>query len=134
MVMHKHELVESGAYPYGDTSVSFSSEFLALGDELDPSVNLEGEPVMEYLTSSLMGLSLIADPNPPVRFSPIIPTVGAVQTLSVVSTGSNGRSVDRRSKGVIPALRFLLDESERCTSNSALSVASSLAAQQQFRC
>ncbi|OLY83611.1 hypothetical protein AYI68_g2248 [Smittium mucronatum] len=51
---------------------------------------------MEELVSSLMGLSLNSGPNPPIRFSPVIPTVGAVQTLSVVSTGSNGRSVDRR--------------------------------------
>ncbi|OLY84766.1 hypothetical protein AYI68_g1060 [Smittium mucronatum] len=66
MVMSNHELVESGAYPYGfapeveawrevaddrdsDTSVSSSSEVLALGDDLDPSVNLAVEPDVENL-------------------------------------------------------------------------------------
>ncbi|OLY80429.1 hypothetical protein AYI68_g5476 [Smittium mucronatum] len=49
------------------------------------------------------------------------------------STGRNGRSVDRRSKGVIPALRSLLGEGEECASNSVLGVASPLAVQQQFR-
>ncbi|OLY79020.1 hypothetical protein AYI68_g6922 [Smittium mucronatum] len=150
MVMLNHELVESGAYPYGflmevrilrevaddrgsDTSVSSSSEVLALGDNLDPSINLVGDAVMEDLMSYLMGLSLSADPNPPVRFSPIIHSVGAVKTLKVISTGSNGLRMDRRSKGVVPALRSLVGEGERCDSNSALSVASSLATQQQFR-
>ncbi|OLY85797.1 hypothetical protein AYI68_g6 [Smittium mucronatum] len=129
MIKRDHELVESGGY-----SDEFSPEFdawreaaddrdseasaliyietLELSEDLDPSLNLEGEPVMEELVSSLMGLSLNSGPNPPVRFSPVIPTVGAVQTLSVVSTGSNGRSVDRRSKGVIPALKSLLGEGE----------------------
>ncbi|OLY85650.1 hypothetical protein AYI68_g153 [Smittium mucronatum] len=37
----------------------------ALSDDLDPSVNLTGEPVMEDLTFSLMDLSLSADPTPP---------------------------------------------------------------------
>ncbi|OLY83610.1 hypothetical protein AYI68_g2247 [Smittium mucronatum] len=88
---------------------------------------------MEELVSSLMGLSLNSGPNPPIRFSPVIPTVGAVQTLSVVSTGSNGRSVDRRSKGVIPALKSLLGEGEGYTSDSMLVVASPSATQQQVR-
>ncbi|OLY83638.1 hypothetical protein AYI68_g2213 [Smittium mucronatum] len=150
MVMRNHELVESGAYSYGfaleveawrevaeykdsDTSVSSSSEVFALGDDLDPSVNLAGEPVMENLVSSLLGLSLGSGPNFPVRFSPIIPTVGDAQTLSVISTGSNRRSVDIRSKGVIPDLASLLGEGELCTNNSVLDVASPLATQQQFR-
>ncbi|OLY85766.1 hypothetical protein AYI68_g42 [Smittium mucronatum] len=150
MVMRNHDLVKSGVYPYGfdpefeawrevadyicsDTSVSSCSEVLKLGDDLGPSVKLAEEPVMEALTSSIIGFSLSADPNPPVRFSPSIPTMGAVKTLSVVSTGSNGRSADRRSKGVISGLKSLPGEGERCTNNSALSVASSLATQQQFR-
>ncbi|OLY81730.1 hypothetical protein AYI68_g4158 [Smittium mucronatum] len=82
VIMRNHELVESGACIYGfspevedwwevaddrdsDTSVSSSSEVLALGDDLDPSVNLAGEPVIEDLTSSLMALSLSSGPNPP---------------------------------------------------------------------
>ncbi|OLY80254.1 hypothetical protein AYI68_g5652 [Smittium mucronatum] len=150
MVMRNHELVESGAYPYwfapeveawhevtedreGDISVQSSSEVFALGEDLDPSVNLAGEAVMEDLVSSLMGLSLSADPNSPVRLSPIIPTVGAVQKLSVVSTGSKRRSVDGWSKGVILAQRSLLGEGDRYTSNNVLSVASPSATQQQFR-
>ncbi|OLY81481.1 hypothetical protein AYI68_g4412 [Smittium mucronatum] len=72
-------------------------------------------------------------PSPPVRLSPIIPTVGAVQTFGVVGRGSNGRSVDRQSKGAIPALRSLLGGGEDCTSDNVLNVASPLAAQQQFR-
>ncbi|OLY79583.1 hypothetical protein AYI68_g6345 [Smittium mucronatum] len=81
MVMRNHELVESSVYPYGfspevealrevaddkgsDTSVSSSSEALALDDDLDPPVILEGEPVMKDLTYYLMDLSLSADPNP----------------------------------------------------------------------
>ncbi|OLY82354.1 hypothetical protein AYI68_g3527 [Smittium mucronatum] len=88
---------------------------------------------MEDLVSSLLGLSLNSDPNPLVKFSPIIPTVGAVQTLGVFSTGSNGQSVDRWRKGVIPALKSLLGEGEGCPSNSMSKVASPLAAQQQFR-
>ncbi|OLY84793.1 hypothetical protein AYI68_g1033 [Smittium mucronatum] len=136
MVMRNHELFESGAYPYG-----FAPEVEAWlevandreSDDLDQSVKLAGEAAMEDLMSSLMVLSLSADPNPPVRFSPIIPTVGAVQKLSVVSTGSNCRSVDRWSKGVIPDLKSLLGEGDRCTSDSVLSVASPLATQQQFQ-
>ncbi|OLY84968.1 hypothetical protein AYI68_g856 [Smittium mucronatum] len=123
--MRNHELVESGAYPYGfapevdawrvvaedrnsEALASISIEALELSGDLDPSVNLAGKPVMEDLVSSLLRLSLSSSTNPPVRFSPIIPTVGAVKTLSVVSTGSNGRSVDRWSKEAIPALRSLL--------------------------
>ncbi|OLY79167.1 hypothetical protein AYI68_g6771 [Smittium mucronatum] len=150
MVMRNHELVESGAYPYGfapevdawldaaedrdsEVSASISIEALELSGDLDPSADLAGKPVMEDILSSLLGLSLSSGPIPPVRFWPIIPTLGAVQTLSFVSTGSNGRSVDRRSKGAIPALSSLLGEGEESTSNRFLSVASPLAAQKQFR-
>ncbi|OLY84987.1 hypothetical protein AYI68_g838 [Smittium mucronatum] len=117
MVMRNHEFFESGAYPYGGS----------------PEVDLARELVMEVLASSLLGLSLNYGPNPPVRLSPIIPTVGAVQTLSVVSSGSNRRSVDRQSKGTINTLRSLLGEGAECASNSALSFDSPLAAQKQFR-
>ncbi|OLY82842.1 hypothetical protein AYI68_g3029 [Smittium mucronatum] len=150
MVMRNHELFESGAYPHGfapeveawrevandigsDTSVSTSLSAFALGDDLDPSVDLAGEAVMEDLTSSLTGLSLSTEPKPSVRFSPIILTVGAVQTLSAVNTGSNGRSVDRRSKGVNPTLRSHLGEGGKCSSDCVISVASTLATRQQFR-
>ncbi|OLY81813.1 hypothetical protein AYI68_g4077, partial [Smittium mucronatum] len=150
MIKRDHELVESGGHSNefapevdawrevaedreSDASASISIEALELSEDLDPSVNLAGEPVMEELVFSLMGLSLNSGPNPPVRFSPVIPTVGDVQTLSVVSTGSNRRSVDRRSKGVIPALKSLLGEGEENTSDSMLVVASPSAAQQQFR-
>ncbi|OLY83331.1 hypothetical protein AYI68_g2533 [Smittium mucronatum] len=150
MVMRDHELVESGAYPYGfapevdawrevaedrdsEASASVSMDALELSGDLEPSVDLAGEPVLEELVSSLLGLSLGPGPNSPVRFSPIIPTVGAVQTLIVISTGSNGRSADRWSTGVITALKSLLGEGKECASNSALGVASPLAVQQQFR-
>ncbi|OLY82634.1 hypothetical protein AYI68_g3242 [Smittium mucronatum] len=150
MVMRNHELVESRAYSYGfapeveawrdvaedkniDALASISIEALELSEDLDPSVDLVKKPVMEDLVSSLLGLSLGCCPNPPVRFSPIIPTVWDVQTLSVFSTVSNGRSADRRSKGAIPALKSLLGEGTECASNSALDVASFLVAQQQFR-
>ncbi|OLY79354.1 hypothetical protein AYI68_g6579 [Smittium mucronatum] len=150
MVMRNHELVESGAYTYGvipkvvalrglaayrdsDVSASISIDALELSKDLDPSVNLSGEPVMDKLVSSLPVLSLISGPNPPVRFMPVISNVGAVQKLSVVGTGSNGGSVDRWSKGAIPALKSLLGEEVECTSNSALSFASYLAAKKQFK-
>ncbi|OLY84004.1 hypothetical protein AYI68_g1843 [Smittium mucronatum] len=116
-----------------DVSVSVSIDAFEHSGDLDPSVDLIGEPVIEYLISSLLGLSLSSGPNPSVRFSPIIPTVGAVQTLIVFSTGSNGRSVDRRSKGLIPTLNYLLGEGVECTSNIAFSVASPLATLQPFR-
>ncbi|OLY80805.1 hypothetical protein AYI68_g5094 [Smittium mucronatum] len=90
------------------TSVSISSKTPALGDDLDPSINLVGEPVMENLVSFLLEISIISGPRSRVRFSPIIPTMEAIKKLSVVSTGSNWRSVDRLSKGEIPALRSLL--------------------------
>ncbi|OLY82602.1 hypothetical protein AYI68_g3279 [Smittium mucronatum] len=133
MVMRNHELVESGAYPYGfapevdawrevaedrDSEASASMEALELSGDLDPSVDLSGEQVMEELVSSLLGLSLGSGTNPPA---------------SVVGTGSNGRSADRWSKGVISALRSLLGEGEEYASNSVLVVASTLAVQQQFR-
>ncbi|OLY82343.1 hypothetical protein AYI68_g3535 [Smittium mucronatum] len=148
MAMRNHELVESGAYPYGfapevdawrevaedsDSEGSVSMKALELSGDLYPSVDLAGEPVMEELVSPLLELSLDPGPNPPVRFSPIIPTNGAVKTLSVVSTGSNGRSADRLSKGVIPALKSLPGEGKECASNSVLGVDSPLAVKQQFR-
>ncbi|OLY80054.1 hypothetical protein AYI68_g5859, partial [Smittium mucronatum] len=40
-------------------------DIFALGEDLDPSVNLAGEAVMEDLVSSLLELSLSSDPNPP---------------------------------------------------------------------
>ncbi|OLY81148.1 hypothetical protein AYI68_g4749 [Smittium mucronatum] len=150
MIKRDNELVESGGYSYGfspevnvwrevaedrysEASASISISALKLSEDLDPSVNLAGEPVMEELVSSLLELSLSSDPKTPVRFSPIIPTKGAVQTLSVVTTGSNGQSVDRRSKGVIPALNSLLGGGEECTRDSIFGVAPPLTAQQQFR-
>ncbi|OLY78683.1 hypothetical protein AYI68_g7261 [Smittium mucronatum] len=150
MVMRNYELVESGAYPYrfapevdawrevaedrgSEASASISIEALELREDLDPSVKLTGEPFIQDLVSSLLGLSLISGPNPPVRFSPIIPTMGAVQTVSDVSTGGNGRSVNMWIKGAIPALKSLLGEDEECTSNSILGVSTPLTAQQQFR-
>ncbi|OLY84503.1 hypothetical protein AYI68_g1324 [Smittium mucronatum] len=150
IIKRDRELVESGAYPYrfapgvdawqevaedrdSEASASISIETLELSEDLDSSVNLAGEPIMEELVSFLLGLSLSSDPNPPVRFSTIIPTLETVQTLSVVSTGSNGRSVGRRGKEDIPALNSLLGEGEGCTSDSLFKVASPLATQQQFR-
>ncbi|OLY84976.1 hypothetical protein AYI68_g851 [Smittium mucronatum] len=150
MVKRNHDLVESGAYPYcftpeveawrevaedrdSEVSASISIEALEVIKDLDPSVNLAGELFMEDLVSSLLLLSLSSGHSPPLRFSPIIPTVGAVQTLSFDNAGSNEKSVDRWCKGAIPALKSLLGEGEECTSDSVLGVASSLAAQQQFR-
>ncbi|OLY77831.1 hypothetical protein AYI68_g8139 [Smittium mucronatum] len=150
MIKRDHELFESGGYSYGfapevetwrevaedrdsEASASISISALEISEDLGPSVNLAGEPIIEELVSSLLELSSNSDPNPPVRFSPVILTGGAVKTLSVVSTGSNRRSVDRRSKGVIPALKSLLSGGEGYTSDSIFDVAPPLAAQQQFR-
>ncbi|OLY85167.1 hypothetical protein AYI68_g646 [Smittium mucronatum] len=133
MIERNHELVESGGYPYGiapevdcwrelaedrdsEASSSIFTEALNLSEDLEPSVNLTGEPVMEDIVSSLLGISLSSDPNP-----------------LVVSTGSNGRIVDRRSKGEIPALKSLLGGGKGCTSDSIFDFAPPLAAQQQFR-
>ncbi|OLY77797.1 hypothetical protein AYI68_g8167 [Smittium mucronatum] len=131
MVTRNHELVAEDRE--SEASASVSMDALELSGDLDPSVDLAGEPVMEEPVYSLLGLSLSSGPNPPVRFSHIIPTVGAVQTLSVFGAGINKRSADRWSKGVIPALKSLLGEGEEDASNSALDVASPLAVQQQFR-
>ncbi|OLY80327.1 hypothetical protein AYI68_g5580 [Smittium mucronatum] len=150
MVMRNHEFVESGVYPYGfatkveswievaedgesDALASSSIEALVISGDLDPSVDLAGKPVLEDIVSSLLGLTLGSGHSPPVRFSTIIPAVGAVQTLIVVGTGSKGRSVDRRSKGEIPDLKSLKGEGTEWASHSALSFASTLTAQQQFR-
>ncbi|OLY79053.1 hypothetical protein AYI68_g6887, partial [Smittium mucronatum] len=84
MIKRDHELVESGGYsdefsPEVDAwrgvaddrdneasaSASISIEALELSEDLDPSVNLAGEPVMEELVSYLMELSLNSCPNPP---------------------------------------------------------------------
>ncbi|OLY83910.1 hypothetical protein AYI68_g1935 [Smittium mucronatum] len=113
MFMRNHELVDSGAYSYG-----FAPEVDAWREDL---------------VSSLLLLSLSSGCNPSVRFSDIIPTVGAVQTLSVVGTRSSGRSVDRRSKGEIIFLRSPLGEDEKSASNIALSFAPSLATQKGFK-
>ncbi|OLY77841.1 hypothetical protein AYI68_g8126 [Smittium mucronatum] len=115
MVMCNHNLVESCAYSYG-FAPEISIDALKLSEDLDPSFNLAGEPVMEDLVSYFLGLSLSSSPNPQV----------------VVSTESNGRSVDRRSKGAILALNSLLDEGAEYASHNALSVASLSATQQKF--
>ncbi|OLY82211.1 hypothetical protein AYI68_g3670 [Smittium mucronatum] len=77
MFMRNHDLVVSGSYPYRfflefdawreveedrdiDASEFFSTKVPVLGNYLDPSVNLA------------------SGPNPPVRFWPIISTVGAI--------------------------------------------------------
>ncbi|OLY79865.1 hypothetical protein AYI68_g6053 [Smittium mucronatum] len=129
MIKRDHELVESAGYSYGfspefdawrkvaedgdsEASASVSISALGLSGDLDPSVNLAGEPIM---------------------FSPVIPTEGAVQTLSVVSTGGNRRSVDRRSKGVTPALKSLLGGGKGYASDSIFDVAPPPDTQQQFR-
>ncbi|OLY80137.1 hypothetical protein AYI68_g5772 [Smittium mucronatum] len=82
IVKHNNELDESGAYPYGfdlevdawrkvaedrdsEASASITIEALKLSGDLDPSVNLEGEAVMEELVSSLLGLSLSSRSQPP---------------------------------------------------------------------
>ncbi|OLY83501.1 hypothetical protein AYI68_g2353 [Smittium mucronatum] len=100
--MTNQDFFELGAYPYGfapeveiwrgvmedrDNSVSFSYKASELGDDLNTSANFAGETVIEDLVSSLLELSLSPGPNPPMRFWPIIPNMGAVQTLSVFSTG-----------------------------------------------
>ncbi|OLY78642.1 hypothetical protein AYI68_g7304 [Smittium mucronatum] len=94
----------------GDVSKSISIETLNLSEDLDPSLDLAGETVMEDLVSFLLGLFNSSVLKPLVRFSPIISTMGSEQTLSVVSTRSNVRSVDRGSKGAIPVLKYLLGE------------------------
>ncbi|OLY78772.1 hypothetical protein AYI68_g7172 [Smittium mucronatum] len=109
MFMCSYELVVSGSYSY-----KFSPEVDAWRDwwkiEMVILVNLGKEPVMEDLVASLLGLSLSSDPKPPLRFSHIIPTLEAVQTLNEVSSGSKGQSLDRLSKGAIYSLSFLLSK------------------------
>ncbi|OLY82154.1 hypothetical protein AYI68_g3725 [Smittium mucronatum] len=90
MVMCKRESASFAEDGASDTLVSKSSEFPALEDDLFSSVKLAGETVMEDILSSLIGLSLNSGPNSWVSLSPIIPTVAAVQILSVVSTVKNG--------------------------------------------
>ncbi|OLY79820.1 hypothetical protein AYI68_g6099 [Smittium mucronatum] len=126
------EFVKSGYYPYG-FSQKISIEALELSEGLNTSIKFVGEPVTKDLVSSLLGLSLSFDPTSSVRFSQIITTVWAVQTLSFVSTGSKRRSVDSLSKGAITALRSLLGERVKSTSNSTPRVASSLAIKQHSR-
>ncbi|OLY85539.1 hypothetical protein AYI68_g268 [Smittium mucronatum] len=82
MVMRKYDLIKSGAYTYvfspevdawrevaedGDSDVltSISIEAFELIKDLEPSVELAGEPVMEDLVSYLLGLSLSSGPKPP---------------------------------------------------------------------
>ncbi|OLY84037.1 hypothetical protein AYI68_g1809 [Smittium mucronatum] len=50
-----------------DALVSLSNEVTALGDDLDTSVDLAGKPVMEYLVSSLLKLSLSSSLKPSVH-------------------------------------------------------------------
>ncbi|OLY80674.1 hypothetical protein AYI68_g5228 [Smittium mucronatum] len=88
---------------------------------------------MKDIVSYFLGLSLSSGPNPPISFSPIIPTLEAVKSLGIVSTWSNWRSVDRRSKGVITALSSLVGEGKECTSDNVLGAASPLTTQQQLR-
>ncbi|OLY78804.1 hypothetical protein AYI68_g7140, partial [Smittium mucronatum] len=82
MIKRDHGLVQSGGYSYGfalevdawrevaedrdsEASASISISALELSEDLEPSVNLAGEPIMEELVSSLLELSLNSDPNPP---------------------------------------------------------------------
>ncbi|OLY82710.1 hypothetical protein AYI68_g3161 [Smittium mucronatum] len=110
MIKRDHELVESGAYPYG--FVPEVDAWREVAENRDT-----GEPVMEDIVSSLLGLSLNSDPSPHGK------------ALAYYSY----RGGYRWSKGVIPALKSLLSEGERDTSNSMSNVASPLAAQQQSR-
>ncbi|OLY82617.1 hypothetical protein AYI68_g3258 [Smittium mucronatum] len=87
---------------------------------------------MEDLMSSLLGLSLSSGPNPPVRFLTSIPTVGAVHSLSAVSTGSDCRSLNRLIKEAIPSLSSLFGEGDKRTSKSTLNFESPLDIQKQF--
>ncbi|OLY80593.1 hypothetical protein AYI68_g5306 [Smittium mucronatum] len=133
MIKRDHELDESGGYSYGfapevdawrevaedrdsEASAWVSISALGLSGDLEPSVNLVGESIMEELVSSLLELSPNSDPNP-----------------RVVSTGGNRRNVDRKSKGVIPALKSLMGGGEGYASDSIFGVAPPLATQQQFR-
>ncbi|OLY82661.1 hypothetical protein AYI68_g3215 [Smittium mucronatum] len=96
MVMRNHELIKSGAYPYW-FAPKVETWREVDEDKDNPSIYMAGGPVMEDFVSSLLELSLSSGPNPRARFSPVIPTAEALQTLSVVSAGSNGRSLDMRS-------------------------------------
>ncbi|OLY79143.1 hypothetical protein AYI68_g6796, partial [Smittium mucronatum] len=81
MIKPDHELFESGGYSYvfapdvdawrevaedrdSEASASISISALKISEDLDPSVNLAGEPMMEELVSSLLEPSLNFDPNP----------------------------------------------------------------------
>ncbi|OLY81760.1 hypothetical protein AYI68_g4131 [Smittium mucronatum] len=132
MVIRNHEFFGSGFYHYGfapgvdawleiaedsdsNVSASISIKALDLSEELDPS------------------LSSNPSPPPPDKILVYYFYRWGCTTLSVFSTGSNGKIIDRRSKGEIPALNSLLDESAECASNNAIQIVSSLATLQQFR-
>ncbi|OLY77855.1 hypothetical protein AYI68_g8109 [Smittium mucronatum] len=123
MAMRKNELLESGTKPKEFTpevdywrkvtedrhtgiSVSISAEVIELGDDLDQSVNLAGEKMIEDLVSWL---------------SPVIPTASAAQKINFVSAGSNEGSADKSIKGEMPALRSLFGEGSKWARNNAFS-------------
>ncbi|OLY84036.1 hypothetical protein AYI68_g1808 [Smittium mucronatum] len=100
MMKRYHELVESGGCPYwfapevdawrevaedrnSGASASVSMDALELSGDLDPSVDLVGEPVMEELVSSLLELSLNSDPNPPGAMGEV--WIGGVRDDSIFS-------------------------------------------------
>ncbi|OLY84103.1 hypothetical protein AYI68_g1742 [Smittium mucronatum] len=86
-----------------------SPGILCAGDDLGPSINLEGNPVIKYLV-----------------FSHVIPTAGNAQKTNAVGTGCNRLSEDRWSKGGIQFLMPLLGEGNDCASNRVPGVASYL--------
>ncbi|OLY77940.1 hypothetical protein AYI68_g8022, partial [Smittium mucronatum] len=96
IVMRNHELVESVEGRDSDISASITIEALELSVDLDPSVDLTGEPSIKDLVSFLLGLSLSSGTKTPVIFWHIIPTVGSVHTLSVVSSGRKGQNIYMR--------------------------------------
>ncbi|OLY77807.1 hypothetical protein AYI68_g8157 [Smittium mucronatum] len=80
-----------------DISVSISTEVIELGNDLDQSVNLAEETMIEDL----------------VGLSPVITTARAAKKFNFVSAGSNERSADKSIKGEMPVLRSLFGEGSK---------------------
>ncbi|OLY83160.1 hypothetical protein AYI68_g2705 [Smittium mucronatum] len=87
---------------------------------------------MTYPVFYLIVLLLSSDPNPHVRFSPVIPTVGALQKNIFSVQGAIGLLMEIRSEGGIPAKNSLLDLGDISFSDNALSSTSQFPARQKF--
>ncbi|OLY85044.1 hypothetical protein AYI68_g780 [Smittium mucronatum] len=117
MVMLNNELVESGAYPYG-----FATEVEAWREVLED----RDSEASALISIEALELSGDLDPSVNLASEPVIKDL--VSSLLGLSLGSGPKP-----PGAIPALKSLLGGGEEYVSNNVLDVASTLAAQKQFR-